>query len=205
MDGLLFDSEALFFTAMAAEGASRGIEVTRSFFLSLVGLNAEHNFVKMRENYGEGFAAEEFHGACRERFFGLLDTDLKLKPGVQELLEQIERLGLPKAIATSSHRGNVDHHLAAFGLTDRFDVIVANGDYRRGKPHPDPFLAAARALQTEPAQCLALEDSHNGVRSAAAAGMVTVMVPDLLPPTAEMEALAAHIAADLREVARLLR
>ena len=204
MDGLLFDTETLFFDAMVAEGASSGIAVSRDFFLTLVGLNTENNHERMRAHFGADFAAVQFHGACRERFFGLLDTNLALKPGVLELLDQVEQLRLPKAIATSSQRSNVDHHLRAFNLTHRFDAIVANGDYAHGKPHPDPYLTAAKALGFAPAACLALEDSHNGVRSAAAAGMFTVMVPDLLPANDEMRLLADFVAVDLHEVARLL-
>jgi len=82
---------------------------------------------------------------------------------------------------------------------------VAAGDYACGKPNPDPFLTAAAKLGAEPASCLALEDSHNGVRAAAAAGMMTVMVPDLLPATTEMRSLCVAIAEDLHQVADLLR
>ncbi|WP_275427111.1 HAD family hydrolase, partial [Stenotrophomonas maltophilia] len=85
---------------------------------------------------------------------------------------------MPRAIATSSTHRSVQHHLAAHGLLGRFDDIVAHGDYTRGKPAPDPFLQAAGRLGVEPEFCLALEDSHNGVRSASSAGMMTVMVPD---------------------------
>lgn len=204
MDGLLFDTESLFFDAMLAEGSSQGVAITREFFLSLVGLNTARNHALMRDHFGPDFPAERFHGACLERFFGLLGTDLKTKPGVAELLNRIDQLELPKAIATSSQRRNVQHHLEAFDLTHRFDAIIANGDYARGKPHPDPFLVAARALEVNPGACLALEDSHNGVRSAAAAGMVTVMVPDLLPANAEMRALAHCVVSDLHAVAALL-
>ena len=204
MDGLLFDTEAVFFDAMVTEGASSGIAVSRDFFLTLVGLNTENGHERMRARFGADFPVVQFHNDCRERFFGLLDTSLALKPGVLELLDQVEQLRLPKAIATSSQRSNVDHHLSAFNLTHRFDAIVANGDYTRGKPHPDPYLTAAKSLGIEPVACLALEDSHNGVRSAAAAGMFTVMVPDLLPVNDEMRLLADFVAVDLHEVARLL-
>jgi beta-phosphoglucomutase-like phosphatase (HAD superfamily) len=74
----------------------------------------------------------------------------------------------------------------------------------RGKPHPEPFLKAAAALGVDPADCLALEDSHNGVRAASAAGMMTVMVPDMLDPTEEMRTLCVRIAVDLHEVRELL-
>ena len=89
-------------------------------------------------------------------------------------------------------------------MVDRFHAIVARGDYTRGKPNPDPFLTAAQRLGVAPADCLALEDSYNGIRAASAAGMMTVMVPDLLDPTEEMQGLCLRIARDLHEVRELL-
>jgi beta-phosphoglucomutase-like phosphatase (HAD superfamily) len=83
---------------------------------------------------------------------------------------------------------------------DRFDEIICRSDYEKGKPAPDPFLKAAERLGVEPRLCLALEDSHIGVRSASAAGMMTVMVPDLLEPTDELRNLCAFVACDLQEV-----
>ncbi len=74
----------------------------------------------------------------------------------------------------------------------------------QGKPHPEPFLKAAAALRVAPQDCLALEDSHNGVRSASSAGMMTIMVPDMLDPTEEMRTLTVRIARDLHEVRELL-
>ncbi len=112
--------------------------------------------------------------------------------------------GLPRAIATSSLPHSAHHHLAAFDLGHRFDTIVAQGDTVRGKPAPDPYLLAAERLGVEPRLCLALEDSHNGVRSASAAGMITVMVPDLLPPTDEIGGLCVCVASNLTVVAQLL-
>ena len=87
---------------------------------------------------------------------------------------------------------------------DRFDEIICRGDYEKGKPAPDPFLKAAERLGVEPRLCLALEDSHIGVRSAAAAGMMTVMVPDLLEPTDDIFALCILVVRDLLEVRDLI-
>lgn len=204
MDGLLFDTETLFFDAMQTVGAELGHQITHPFYLTLIGLPTERNHLLMREEFGAAFPAETFHEACRQRFFALLDTDLRLKPGVTELLDHLEACNLPKAIATSSQRTNVDHHLAAFNLAHRFDAIIAHGDYAHGKPHPAPYLAAARALGIEPSACLALEDSHNGARSAVAAGMVTIMVPDMLPDDPETRALVHGIVVDLHGVRAML-
>jgi beta-phosphoglucomutase-like phosphatase (HAD superfamily) len=85
-------------------------------------------------------------------------------------------------------------------VVGRFHEIVGHGEYVCGKPAPDPFLKAAERLGVEPRLCLALEDSHSGVRSACSAGMMTVMVPDLLEPTDEIWELCTFVARDLHEV-----
>jgi beta-phosphoglucomutase-like phosphatase (HAD superfamily) len=94
--------------------------------------------------------------------------------------------------------------LGPHGLVDRFHALITRDVQTQGKPHPEPFLKAAAALGVDPADCLALEDSHNGVRAAAAAGMMTVMVPDMLHPTDEMHSLCVRIAIDLHEVRQWL-
>jgi beta-phosphoglucomutase-like phosphatase (HAD superfamily) len=127
-----------------------------------------------------------------------------LKLGVLELLDTLDRFQLRRAIATSSSRQTVERHLTAHDLTGRFDVIVARGDYAAGRPAPDPFLLAAERLHIEPHLCLALEDSHNGIRSSSAAGMITIMVPDLLEPTEEISALCHVVAGDPHEVCHLI-
>jgi HAD superfamily hydrolase (TIGR01509 family) len=129
---------------------------------------------------------------------------LAVKPGTHELLDALDALGLPRGIATSSSHKTVQHHLGAHGLGGRFHQIVASGDYAAGKPAPDPYLLAAKRLGVAPPLCLALEDSHNGVRSAAAAGMMTIMVPDLLEATEEISGLCTFVVRDLHVVRRLL-
>ena len=128
-----------------------------------------------------------------------------LKAGVVELLDLLDELDLPRAVATSSSHETVDRNLGGHGLIDRFGAIIARGDYERGKPDPEPFLKAAAALGVDPAKCLALEDSHNGVRAAAAAGMMTIMVPDMLDVTEEMQDLSLRVAGSLHDVRDLLK
>ena len=120
------------------------------------------------------------------------------------MLDLLDRLGVPRAVATSSARPTVERHLQRYGLAHRFGGIAAHGDYARHKPHPDPFLKAAEVLGVAPQDCLAIEDSHHGVRSAAAAGMMTVMVPDLLPVTEEICSLCLQVVPDLHAIRRLI-
>jgi HAD superfamily hydrolase (TIGR01509 family) len=123
---------------------------------------------------------------------------------VVELLDFLKARKVPCAVATSSARDKADHHLQAAGIARCFDAIVTRDEVARGKPFPDLYRHAAQRLGAAAESCLALEDSYNGVRAAAAAGMPVVMVPDLLPPTEEMESLCHAILADLHEVMEML-
>lgn len=204
MDGLLFDTEALYGKAILAAAAEVGCAMSYDVFLQLVGRSRELNYRFLREHYGEDYPIEALVAAWGRHFRGLVDAGLPLKPGVAELLDLLDALGLPRAIATSSSHPTVQRNLVSLGLTHRFDCLVAHGDYANGKPAPDPFLKAAERLGVAPELCLALEDSHNGVRSASAAGMMTVMVPDLIPATDEMRTLCTHVVLDLHAVRQLL-
>ena len=104
------------------------------------------------------------------------------------------------AVATSTARPKAEAQLKKAGIFHNFDVLVTRSDVAIGKPHPETFLKAATLLGVDPASCLALEDSHNGVRAAAAAGMSTIMVPDLLPPTPEIAGLCVGVLQSLTDV-----
>lgn len=204
MDGLLFDTERLYEEAALAAAVELGFVMDSTFHRSTIGSSWPVIRDMLLDRYGPTFAADELKARARRIFNELVDTHLPLKPGVLELLDLLDELGLPRAIATTSSRPTVRHHLEAHDLVDRFHQIVAHGDYVRHKPAPDPFLKAAEQLGVAPELCLALEDSHHGVRAASAAGMMTVMIPDLVPPTEEIRGLCLHIVLDLHDVRRLV-
>jgi beta-phosphoglucomutase-like phosphatase (HAD superfamily) len=108
--------------------------------------------------------------------------------------------GIPTAVATSSRNPHASHHLSAAGLLDLFETVVTRDDVVNPKPHPEPYLMAAKRLGIDPVACLALEDSHAGVRAAHAAGMQTIMVPDLVHPTTEIHALGVSVVESLMHV-----
>jgi HAD superfamily hydrolase (TIGR01509 family) len=204
MDGLLFDTERLHAHAALAAAQEIGCEMSLDVFHQLVGTTTQDNRRVLLEHYGESYPYEELRVAWGRHFKSLAATDLALKPGALELLDLLDELRLPRAIATSSSHATVQHHLSSHDLVHRFHEIVARGDYAEGKPAPDPFLRAAERLRVDPRDCLALEDSLNGIRSAAMAGMMTVMVPDLVAPTEEIRGLCTFVAASLHEVQRLI-
>jgi beta-phosphoglucomutase-like phosphatase (HAD superfamily) len=200
MDGLLFDTETLSQEAIVLAAAEGGHDVAPDVFTQTIGLPWAPCRALLLSHFGESFPVDQFREAWVRHFWVIAETRLELKPGALELLDTLDEFHIPRAIATSSYQSTVERHLTAHNLMGRFDEIVGHGDYQRGKPAPDPFLRAAERLGVKPALCLALEDSHNGVRSAAAAGMMTVMVPDLLAPTDELRNLCAFVACDLHEV-----
>lgn len=205
MDGLLVDTEVVYREAMIATALHDGRELPNELFLQLIGLSWQANAEILSAHYGAGFEPEPFRVETVRRFHELAEAEVALKAGVLEILDLLDELALPRAIATSSGRDAVNHHIGGHGLLDRFHAIMASGDYARAKPAPDPYLRAAEALGVAPQDCLALEDSHNGVRAASSAGMMTIMVPDLLDPTEEMHTLCVRIARDLHEVEALVR
>jgi HAD superfamily hydrolase (TIGR01509 family) len=202
MDGLLIDTERVVRDVMFEVARERGRDLPLEVFLRMVGLTDDASRAVSAEHFGEEFDHDAFGAEVSRRVRAELAVGATLKTGVIELLDLLDARGLPYAVATSSSHETVGRHLAA--ILARFATIVAAGDYARGKPSPDPFLVAARRMAIDPGRCLALEDSHNGVRAAHAAGMMTIMVPDLLEPTAEMRGLCVAVAETLHDVRDLL-
>lgn len=204
MDGLLVDTEQVVFDAMTAAARQDRRELPFDIFKRMVGLPGHASDRIVIEHFGEGFDAARWRAEVSRHFDAIAAAGIALKAGVVELLDVLDARALPRAIATSSTRHAVEHSLGQHGLVERFHAVISRELQTHHKPHPDPFLKAAAAIGVDPADCLALEDSHNGVRAASGAGMMTIMVPDLLDPTEEMHALCVRIARDLHEVRELL-
>jgi HAD superfamily hydrolase (TIGR01509 family) len=205
VDGLILDNEPIYRDSMIAAAGDGGNDFPLGLYLTTVGLSTEATRTVLSEHFGKAFDFDGFWTAASRRFHDRAASQLRLKAGVVELLNVLDDIGLPRAVATSSCREDIQHYLTACGLLDRFQAVVAQGDYARGKPNPDSFLKAAERLGVEPARCLALEDSHHDVRAASGAGMMTIMVPDLIASTPEMERLCICIVRDLHQVCALLK
>lgn len=204
MDGLLIDTETVIFRAMQRATAGIDREMPFAVFQSMIGLQDADSDRIVVDHFGEGFDLQAWSQAVSAHAHEEMEAGVALKAGVEEILHFLGQAAIPCAIATSSSLRAVERSLGRRGLTAHFVAIITREVQSRGKPHPEPYLKAAEALGIDPADCLALEDSHNGVRSAAAAGMMTVMVPDMLDPTEEMRTLTVRIARDLHEVRELL-
>jgi HAD superfamily hydrolase (TIGR01509 family) len=204
MDGLLVDTETVFRDVMMDVSRRRGVHLPLEVFLRMVGLQSASSRVVAMDHFGPEFDFDGWMADTWELAHARMAVGVVVKAGVFELLDDLEARGIPRAVATSSGHATVQRQLGPNGLLARFQAVVAAGDYARGKPNPDPFLTAAARLGVDPVCCLALEDSHNGVRAAHAAGMMTIMVPDLLEATSEMRSLCVAVRETLHGVRDLI-
>lgn len=204
MDGLLLDSERLIRDAMVAVMADMGFAMAGADYAALIGRPEPASAAMMVARFGPGLDYPAMRRAVRERIHHEWGDLRPLKPGAAALLAQVQAMGIPAAVVTSTCQAQARHHLAHAGLLAGLVTIVGGDDVANGKPHPEPYLAGAARLGQAPAHCLALEDSHNGVIAAAAAGCQVVMVPDLLPATPAIAARLLAVAPDLATVGRWL-
>jgi HAD superfamily hydrolase (TIGR01509 family) len=205
MDGLLLDTERIYLDGLFKAALAVDCVMTETFAHSMIGVPGKECIAMIEAHYGPGFSMAAFSAAYDEIVEAALDREIPLRAGAREIVSYLAEQGIPRAIATSSRRPTVDRYLGRVGLLDQFNAIVSREDVENPKPAPDPFVLAAARLGVEPADCLALEDSHHGIAAAHAAGMMTVMVPDLVAATDAARAQCLTVVDDLHAVAVLLR
>jgi len=205
MDGLLLDTEAIFKAAWQYAARICGYELSDEMFLQFIGRSATDTDELMLQIFGQDFVPKHFREVADQYAEEFEDKHgLPVKPGVHRLIVLCRARGWPRAVASSTHFAEVQRRLRTSELIHEFDAIVAGDQVQNGKPDPEIYRAAAGKIGADPAFCLALEDSHAGVRSSHAAGMTVFMVPDLLPVTDEMRGLADRIFPDLNAVCDFL-
>ena len=201
----MFDTETLAKRAWSRAIVEHGMAFRDEAYSRLIGRNMLDARNILIDAYGPETPVEALH-AARVRYsdLELEERGVPLKPGLLALLDALDALGTPRAMATSTSRDRAQWLLSRAGLSSRFGAVVCGDDIARGKPEPDIFLAAARRLGAPAEDCLVLEDSDPGLRAAHAAGMRSILVPDLAPVAPDARALAWRIATDLSAVIPLL-
>jgi HAD superfamily hydrolase (TIGR01509 family) len=177
LDGLMFDTEALFFRVCSEMLAARGKEFTSDIMRAMIGRRAQdagHAF-KTMSGLDEPF--DVLQAEVRERFYAVMDTAVHPMPGLFVLLDRLHDAGLPLAVATSSRRAYAERLLNQHHLSSRFQFILAAEDVSQGKPDPEIYTTAAARFHLPPRRVLVLEDSAAGVAAARAAGAFVVGIP----------------------------
>src|SRR5262245_30223043 len=205
MDGLLLDTERIYVAAILGASRAVGFDMSEQFCHTMIGVPGRECDAMIQEHFGLTLPMTDYLTRCSALIASGVDAGIALKPGATELIDYLSQHRVPTAIATSSGRQSATRHLQKSGLVQRFDLVVTRDDVTHGKPRPDLYIKAAGDLGIEPRHCLTLEDSHNGIRSAQAAGTMPIMVPDIVPPSDEIRDMCIAVVGSLHEVRQLLR
>lgn len=198
MDGLLLDTERLYQESWVEMAHSFGQLSDPTFPSAVSGTSGEGMRAVIRRYY-PAVDPYAFQTGCLARVDAILEKQgPPVKPGARELLEYLSAQGVSIAVASSSGRDRILSNLRATGLERFFDAVASGQQVERGKPEPDIFLLAAKKIGLPPEDCYVFEDSLNGVRAGMAAGCLTVMVPDLVPPPEGL--LVSSVCVSLHEV-----
>ncbi len=191
MDGVLLDTESLSFPMMRQAIAMQGETLMEAQWQTLLGVNLAHTCASLDTWYQGRVQAEQFFRDWVDVTFDYVhEHGIPKKPGADEILHLLRQQGIKIALCTSNQKQVVEEYLRLASWQDAFDAIVTGDQVKQGKPAPDIYLKGAEALGLSSDMCMAVEDSVNGVKSAKAAGMLTVMIPDMLPYT---DALAPYV------------
>jgi HAD superfamily hydrolase (TIGR01509 family) len=205
MDGVLIDTEKHYNAAWVEAARGAGFDFKREHALMLRSLDVNMACELMKGIFGESFdyfAIREVRRrlvADRIKKYGL-----EKKPGIDELLSYLKDKNIKTAVATATPIELTLQHLEAIGIKDKFDKIVSAKQVKHGKPAPDVYLYACNEILEKPKDCIAVEDSPNGIKSAYAAGCKPVMVPDLTEPDEELKPLLYGVADSLKDVIKLI-
>lgn len=187
MDGILFDTERLSVESWVEVAGQMGLGDIDKGVYGCIGLNRTDCRIFLKETYGEDFPYEYFREQTAAVFQQKVDKDgLPVMKGAQELLLWLQEKGMRVALASSTNTRKVESHLQLAGFTGFFQAVIGGDMVEHSKPLPDIYWKACQLLQADPAGTVAVEDSPNGIRSAYAAGMLPVMVPDLVQPDPEI-------------------
>ncbi len=186
MDGLMLDTEKLLVKYWCEAAHRLGFPMEREHALALRSFSRKFAAPKLKEWFGEDCDYQQIRDLRVKLMNEYTDKyGLEKKAGLDTLLDYLGTNGYRAAVATATDVSRAAKYLKQIGVYDKFEQIICGNMLENGKPCPDIYLYACEKLGLPPENCMALEDSPNGVKSASSAGCITVMVPDLTPPEKE--------------------
>ena len=205
MDGVILDTEKLYVRFWCEAANFYGYPMQRHHALSIRSMARMFVIDKLKGYFGEDFDYHAVHAKRIELMDKYIEENgIEAKQGAETLLSYLKQNGYKVALATATAPDRAKSYIERLDLLKYFDEIVCASMVEKGKPEPDIYLYAAEKLGLEPHECIALEDSQNGIKSASSAGCKTVMVPDLDGPTDEIKPLLYAVADNLTDVIKLL-
>ncbi|MDR3413029.1 MAG: HAD family phosphatase [Formivibrio sp.] len=206
MDGLMLDSERLALACWRDAAKHIGAPIHEEAILGMVGMHTSRTRQWLIDQFGPDYPADAMQATCHEIYMLRTQREaIPLRPGILEMLDWLESINIPKAVATSTRRSIALHHLEMAGLLSRFQFVVCGDDVAHPKPAPDIYHAVLCQFSLPATACVVFEDSDFGAQAAHAAGCRLVIVPDLRQPSHETRALGAPIVASLHEARELIK
>jgi HAD superfamily hydrolase (TIGR01509 family) len=200
MDGTLVDSEVVWDEAETELFAARGLDYNYDVRQKVIGLRLDEFFERLIVLYGMNETVPNLMADLIERMLVKIPTLVKPKKGALALIEWTAAQGIPYCIASSSPLKIIEATVQAQGWSELIPRLYTADSVSKGKPAPDVYLYAAEQLGLDPSECLALEDSPNGARSAVAANMTCYVVPDFHSTPDKFAEITPHLFTDLDEV-----
>ena len=186
MDGILIDTEKWLNVYWQQAAKEAGFEVTREDGLAIRSLAGKYAGPYLRGIFGDSFDYEAIRARRKELMREhIAKYGIEKKPGVDDILSYLAEKNMKRAVATATDPERTKQYLTQIGIYDKFDKIVSATTVENGKPQPDVYLYACEQIGEKPEDCIAVEDSPNGILSAYRAGLSVVMVPDLTEPDEE--------------------
>ena len=206
MDGVLIDTEKHYNAAWCEAARMAGVDgFRREHALMLRSCDARLASEMMKDIFGAGFDYFAIREVRRRLVAERLEKyGLEKKPGIDKILAFLRGHGIKAAVATATPIELTLQHLEKIGVRNQFDQIVSAKQVAHGKPAPDVYLYACEQIGEKPPDCIAVEDSPNGIRSAYAAGCKPVMVPDLTQPDGEIRPMLYAVADSLEDISRII-
>lgn len=189
MDGVLLDTETICFKTWVLAGKEKKLAEDKVCLAQrrCLGTNKDDTIAIIKEIFGSGFDAETFVNRTSELFHEVeFSEGIDLMPCAKETLAYLKEKGYRLALASSTRGPTVKRQMTNAGLYDFFESIVTGDLVTHSKPDPEIYAMAVKSLDLNPDECIAVEDSPNGIRSAKGAGLQTIMVPDKIMPDAEL-------------------
>ena len=188
LDGLIFDSEKVYYRCWKQAGEDIGYSIPEETLLALRSCDASVARQRLEGSLGVEGVYDRIRARRREIMKPYLTGQLpELKEGVTEFLMKAHEIpSVRKAVVTQSRKSEKEGLLLGLGLLQYFDEVISAEDVNRGKPVPDIYECACRRLGLQPEECIAFEDSPNGIVSAHDAGVNVIMIPDMSQPDEEL-------------------
>ena len=205
MDGTVFDTERIYRKCWFEAADAVGFTEMEELLARIFGVSEREIGIYVYQHYGADFPYEKMLSIRAELIAQTIEREgVPLKDGVPAVFAELRQRGIASALVTSAPAFRVHDFLERTHLTDAFSAVITGERVQNSKPAPDIFLLAAKELGISPLECVAVEDSHNGVLAGFHAGMRVAMVPDLQPATDAIKPYVTYLLPSLAELSSVI-